>query len=382
MTDRTSVLLEKAFLEARRAGWLWTAPNPRVGALALRQGQIVGRGFHAEWGQAHAEEQALRDAGAWDETAQQARSGRVDEMVVTLEPCSSSGSNKKRTPCTRHLLDAGVSKLTVGALDPDPRHQGAGLDFLRKQGLTDIHLAETASHFSADNGAFLASLSQSDRPWTLAKWAASLDGKMASSSGVSQWITSSAARLEGHALRASVDAVLAGPETIARDDPALSARPRGDDSGHQPLRIALARTLPGPNSTLMTTSSPLLLVLPEELAHHGSGRAKQVEILAQPVDSNGRFLLDSLWRKLAADYGVRRLLVEGGSRLQGALLGQGLLDALVSYQAPLLLGGSRAAMDGPGFPGPQEAPILVDEERKDLPPDLRRAFRLSPAVSC
>ncbi|RMH01326.1 MAG: bifunctional diaminohydroxyphosphoribosylaminopyrimidine deaminase/5-amino-6-(5-phosphoribosylamino)uracil reductase RibD, partial [Planctomycetota bacterium] len=218
MSERDRRLLERASAEAARAGWLETAPNPRVGALALAGGHVIGRGHHPACGGPHAEEQALRDAGAWDEAADRPRPGIVDEMVVTLQPCSAEGPGKRRPACARLLREAGVRRLLVGARDPDPRHAGARLEDLLGPG-AEVRFGPGEETFATLNPAFLAAQARPERPFVLLKWAASLDGKVAAASGASRWITGAAARAEVHELRAASDAVLAGPGTLRADDP-------------------------------------------------------------------------------------------------------------------------------------------------------------------
>jgi diaminohydroxyphosphoribosylaminopyrimidine deaminase/5-amino-6-(5-phosphoribosylamino)uracil reductase len=386
VSQRDRYLLEKAFFEATRAAWLWTAPNPRVGALALSGGHIIGHGYHASFGGAHAEEAALRDAGAWDREANRAIPGIVDEMVVSLEPCSASG--KKRPPCTQSLLDAGVRRLLVGAIDPDPRHAGAGLDLLRAAGMQvdQPDPAGSAQRFADQNPAFLGALARPTRPWVLLKWAASLDGKMAADDGSSQWISGVESRAEVHQLRAVSDAVLAGAGTLRADDPSLSARP--DES---PPGLRSAPALRQPKRVLLGGASQV----PEQARVFGDGGARiwvlapeqevAPSILAQgdvllrvPERAKGLDLGLAL-KSLAQEHQVRRLFVEGGAQVHGALLAAGLADAVVRYEAPILLGGSRAACSVDSFANPAEAPGLFAEERAELGVDLRRAFLLGPA---
>ena len=379
MNTRDLALLERAFAEAERAGWLATAPNPRVGALALRAGHVVGFGHHAAWGGAHAEEAALRDAGAWDTEARSWRTGAVDELVVSLEPCSSRGGIKKRQPCAEALLACGVQRLVVGATDPDPRHRGAGLAALRTAGV-EIVEAGADARFAAMNPAFLAMLAHADRPWVLAKWAASTDGKLAATDGSSQWITGPEARAEVHRLRAASDAVLVGAATLLHDDPRLDAR-TGDPDGRQPLRVFLLPTAPpealAPRA--LEVDGPRLWVLGPREEPPAAIAAAGDPLLRVPRAGTG-LELPRLLAELHADHGVRRLFVEGGARLHGALLDAGCLDALVRYEAPLLLGGPRAAFPGTGFASPQHGARLVAEERADLGPDLRRAFLVAGAA--
>ena len=278
MSNRSLNLLDKAFFEAAKGQWLYTAPNPRVGAIALKGGHIVGSGHHARFGGPHAEEMALRDAGAWDEQQQMALPGIVDEMVVTLEPCSST-TGKKRRPCTQSLLEAGVKKVTVGAVDANPNHAGSGLDFLEAQGVEvdRNHIAAMQSRFEEQSPAFLQSLRRPTMPWVLLKWAATLDGKIATPDGVSQWITGPEARAEVHELRALGQATMVGAGTLLADDPELTARgPGGANHGsighssgnqradhgdyEQPLRVCFAAQIPA-TARLLHAPGPRVWIL-------------------------------------------------------------------------------------------------------------------------
>ena len=376
--SRTQHLLDKAFFEAARAQWLFTAPNPRVGAVALKNGHIVGCGHHAAFGGPHAEEAALRNVGAWDQDKDCAVPGVVDEMMVTLEPCSST-KGKKRRPCTTTLLEAGIKKITVAALDPDPRHAGAGLKLLVQAGIeVDDSLVEANQpRFEEQNKAFLASLAKPDLPWVLLKWASTVDGKIATPDGVSKWITGPEARAEVHQLRALGDAVMVGSQTLSLDNPELTARPLGVAVASQPLRICLLPKQAGfddKNSAVMQAAGPRLWLLDQEAPlpdnndHH-----IRVERTENGLDLKAALI------QLRLQHGIRRILVEGGARLHGSLLNSGLADAMVRYEAPLLLGGNRPACDGPSFSSPQLALHLSDEESLRVGIDQRRAFLICPA---
>lgn len=378
MSQRDAHLLEKAFFEAARAAWLFTAPNPRVGALALSGGHIIGHGYHAAFGAAHAEEAALRDAGAWDKQANRPIPGIVDEMVVSLEPCSATG--KKRPPCTQTLLDAGVRRVLVGAVDPDPRHAGAGLKLLRAAGVqVDQPDAEgAAQQFAAQNPAFLGALAQPHRPWVLLKWAASLDGKLAADDGSSKWISGPESRAEVHQLRSVSDAVLAGAGTFRSDDPSLTARPE-KVSGRQPKRVLLGGADQAHASArVFGTGGTRIWVLANEQTVAAPILEHQDALLRVPRTAHG-FDLAQVLEALTREYQVRRLFVEGGAKVHGALLAAGLADAVVRYEAPILLGGSRAACDAPSFASPAVSPRLLAEERAEMGADLRRAFLLGPS---
>ena len=383
MSQRDIHLLEKAFFEAARATWLWTAPNPRVGALALSGGHIIGHGYHAAFGAAHAEEAALRDAGAWDVQTNRALPGIVDEIVVSLEPCSATG--KKRAPCTQSLLDAKVRRVLVGAVDPDPRHAGAGLELLRAAGVqVDQPDPEgCAQRFAAQNPAFLGALARPSRPWVLLKWAASLDGKLAADDGTSEWISGVESRAEVHQLRAVSDAVLAGAGTLRSDNPSLTARPeeappglRSEPALRQPKRILLGGASEVPaDARIFGEGGRRIWVLAPDQDVAAPILAQGDALLCVPQQAS-RLDLQKALESLASEHQIRRLFVEGGAQVHGALLAAGLADAVVRYEAPILLGGARAACDAPSFASPAAAPRLHAEERADLGVDLRRAFLL------
>ncbi|MFQ5749326.1 MAG: bifunctional diaminohydroxyphosphoribosylaminopyrimidine deaminase/5-amino-6-(5-phosphoribosylamino)uracil reductase RibD [Planctomycetota bacterium] len=375
-------LLARAQAEARRGEWLFTAPNPRVGALALKNGHLVGRGFHGFHGGAHAEEQALREAAAWDDGAARPVPGLVDEMVVTLEPCSAPGAGKKRSACTELLQAAGIGRVHVGAVDPDPRHCGRGLALLREQGIEVVHPPGGDADFEALNRAFLRALRHPERPWILFKWAASLDGKTAAATGASRWITSPAARAEAHTLRAASDAVMVGRGTLYQDDPELTVRSGPAQDAPPPVRVLVDPEGQVPEAArVFRAPGPRLWLLREgcrpgaALSRHLAGEEDQV--MPVPVRPDGRLDLCHALRRLRLDFGVRRLLVEGGAVLHGGLLAEGLVDAVVCYEAPCLLGGTRGAVAGGGAASPREALHLIEEEQARLGPDLRRAFQVA-----
>ncbi len=375
MNERDRHLLARAAAEAMRAEWLFTAPNPRVGALALAGGHVIGYGHHAAVGGAHAEEAALRDAGAWDEERGLPVHGVVEEMAVTLEPCSARAGGKRRSACVELLLAAGVRRLLVGARDPDPQQDAGGWDRLRDAGVELVHLELPQASALA---AFEQALRHRDRPFTLLKWAASVDGKIAAAAGASRWISGPEARAEVHQLRAVSDAVLCGRGTLLADDPELTARPEGAAVPRQPLRVLLDAPVDlSPAARVLAAPGPRLWAYgPGGSAPTAAPREDLRLQLHRTAD--GRLELPALVRALHAQHGVRRMLVEGGAAVHGAFLDQRLADAVVRYEAPILLGGPRAACLGAGVDSPANAPRLVHEERRQLGADLRRAFLLAP----
>ncbi|HLQ37198.1 MAG TPA: bifunctional diaminohydroxyphosphoribosylaminopyrimidine deaminase/5-amino-6-(5-phosphoribosylamino)uracil reductase RibD, partial [Planctomycetota bacterium] len=215
-------------IELARRGRGEVEPNPRVGALALCGEQTVGRGFHEYYGGPHAEVNALADAGA--------HAARPDTIVVTMEPCCSprGQDGKKTPPCTEALLAAGIRRIVVGAVDPDPRHRRRGLQALAQAGVEVID-GVLASRCTAGNLPFDKWLGL-DRPWTIAKWAMTLDGKTAAPTGEARWITGPESRRRTHLLRSRCDAVVVGYRTAQIDDPELTVR---HVDGPQPLRIVV-----------------------------------------------------------------------------------------------------------------------------------------------
>ena len=372
--ERQQVLFRKAQAEAEKASWLFTAPNPRVGAIALLRGHVVGRGFHAHFGGPHAEEMALRDAGAWCSETQQPIPGNVDEIVVTLEPCSAQTPSKKRTPCVDLLLKAGIKKVTYGLADPNALQAGAAKR-LEAEGVQVESLKETPC-FHRLNPAFLRSLDSPCRPWIFLKWAASLDGKMATSAGVSQWITGPEARKEVHQLRALSDAILVGKTTLAEDNPSLTARSLSAFDG-QPLRVLLDPPAAlSAQANIFMTDAPRLWVLDDQGQEVGPWPEEDAVLRVPRI--SGNLCLTTLVQELTSQFSVRRLMVEGRAKVHGSFLAAGLVDAIVRYEAPILLGGSRCATDGPSFSSPQDALSLISEERKILDKDVRRALCVSP----
>ena len=375
MKSRDLPLLARAAAEALRAEWLFTAPNPRVGALALCGGHVIGYGHHAQLGGAHAEETALRDAGAWDDTRNGPIAGLVDEMIVTLEPCSATGASKRRPACVDLLRAAGIRRLVVGAEDPDPRHRGHALRALSAEGIEVMAYPLSQERALA---AFTRALAHPERPFVVLKWAASFDGKMAVESGLSQWISGEESRAETHALRALSDAVMIGRGTLLADDPRLDARSQAAESRRQPLRVLLdAPPELSADARVLTTPGPRLWIIAEDGAKPRTAAPEDLECRV-PRGADGLLDLSLSLRTLRAEHGVRRLLVEGGARLHGAFLDQRLADCVVRYEAPVLLGGTRSACAGSGFATPADGARLHHEERRALGPDLRRAFLIQP----
>jgi len=322
-------------------GWGRVHPNPLVGAVVLAGGELIGEGYHAEFGGPHAEPQALRMAG------DRARGATV---VVTLEPCAHTG---RQPPCAAALLAAGVGRVVIALPDPNPVAAG-GAALLRTAGVAvDIGLMRSAA--AAQNAAFLHHHRDAGRPFVALKLATSIDGRIADHSGRSKWISGPEAREWVQWLRAGFDAIAVGGRTAAADDPSLTVRgalvPRV-----APRRVIFDRTLAlPPDGALARTAAdvPVTVVAAPEAA--GGSRAAALRAVGATVAAAGS--LREALAQLRAD-GVASLLVEGGGRLAGALLADGLVDRLYWVQSPLLLG-ERGVPAFSGIP----APALDDAAR-------------------
>lgn len=331
-TDRR--LMARAVQLAAR-GLYTTEPNPRVGCVLAKDGQIVGEGWHVRAGEGHAEVNALAQAG---DAAQGATA------YVTLEPCSHVG---KTPPCADALVKAGVSRVVAAMQDPNPQVAGQGLARLRAAGISvDCGLLEAESR--ALNPGFIQRM-QKNLPWVRLKLAMSMDGRTAMASGESQWITGPEARADVQRLRARSGAVVSGADSVLLDDSALTVRaselgldPELSDAAaaRQPLRVLIDGRLRVPlDRRLFREAGPVLVICAESQPSETAYLQQQLELLSLP-GPDGKVDLPLLLRELAAR-GCNEVLVESGAALAGAFWRAGLVDELIVYMAPRLLG-SRA----------------------------------------
>ena len=312
-------------LRLAERGLYSTSPNPRVGCVIVRDGVVVGEGWHQRAGEAHAEVNALQQA----DTA-----ARGATAYVTLEPCSHHG---RTPPCTEALLAAGIRRVVAAMADPNPLVAGRGLAQLQAAGVAvDVGLMADEAHEL--NIGFVSRMTR-QRPWVRLKAAASLDGKTALQNGESQWITGPQARQDGHCWRARACAILSGIGTVRKDDPQLNVR--GVDTPRQPLKVIVDSRLElSPAARLLEAGDVLLVSAGQavaEVAERAAAlRERGAEILDFP-DGKGRVDLLALLHELARR-GLNEVHVEAGSRLNGALLAAGLVDEVLLYLAPCLLG--------------------------------------------
>jgi diaminohydroxyphosphoribosylaminopyrimidine deaminase/5-amino-6-(5-phosphoribosylamino)uracil reductase len=321
-------------------GWGRVHPNPMVGAVLLRDGAVVGEGWHAEFGGLHAERVALDAAG---------EAARGATLVVTLEPCAHQG---KQPPCAPLVADAGVRRVVFALSDPDPVAAG-GAEVLRARGVETVGLPEFAAEAAAQNAAFVHRATAPGRPWVALKLATSLDGRIADGEGRSRWISGPEAREWAHRLRAGFDAIAVGAETARQDDPALTVR-GGVVPRREPLRVVFIREtkLPDDLRLLREGERPAVVV---RVGRSRDSQAPTPELAAPDLGVALRAL---------HTLGVDSLLVEGGGRLAGALLAEGLVDRLYWVQAPLWLGEGVPAVAGlPAVALSAATPWRVTERR-------------------
>jgi diaminohydroxyphosphoribosylaminopyrimidine deaminase / 5-amino-6-(5-phosphoribosylamino)uracil reductase len=304
-----------------------TMPNPRVGCVIVRNGAVVGEGWHEHAGEPHAEVHALRQAG------EAARGGAV---YVTLEPCSHHG---RTPPCAQALIDAGVSRVVAAMPDPNPKVSGSGLQLLQANGITATSGLMEAQARQLNPG-FITRMTRG-RPWLTLKVAASLDGRTALSNGVSQWITGTAARSDVQRQRARSCAILTGIGTVLADDPQMTVREL--EIGRQPLRVVMDSHLRIPlNARILQGGNTVIACIEGDGEKKVQLRAMGVALLELP-ESDGVICLATLMRALA-EREINEVLVEAGATLNGALLRCGLADELLLYYAATLLGSDARAM--------------------------------------
>lgn len=355
--------LHRALALAERALFL-TPPNPRVGCVITRaDGAVLGEGHTQAVGGPHAEVMALRDAAA------RGHDVRGATVWVTLEPCAHFG---RTPPCCDALAAAGVGRVVVTNVDPNPRVAGAGIARLRAAGVVVDLLPQDDPLALASRELNIGFFSRMvrGRPWVRLKMAASADGRTALPNGVSQWITSPEARSDGHRWRARACAVLTGAGTVLADDPRLDAR--GVDAPRQPHAVVLDSQLRTPPTARLfeVAHKVWIFTTRADSARREALEARGAEVIRVAATPDGRVALDAVMAELARRE-VNEVHVEAGETLNGAWLAAGLADEVLLYQAPRLLGAGRGmAALGP-FAALDEAPALVWRDATPVGPDLR-----------
>jgi diaminohydroxyphosphoribosylaminopyrimidine deaminase/5-amino-6-(5-phosphoribosylamino)uracil reductase len=361
-------------LRLARGGYGDTSPNPMVGAVLVKDGKIIGRGWHRRAGLAHAEVEALRDA------RKRGHNPCGASLYVTLEPCCTHGQTP---PCTEAIIAAGIQRVVVGAIDPNPKHAGKGLTVLKRGGTAVTHgvLADECSRLNESFNHWIVHRT----PFVTVKAAMTLDGKIATATGESKWITGEKARAHGLRLRRGADAILVGINTILADDPSLTFRKQKAESRKQKAkqlrRIVLDSMARTPLKARVVTDeyAALTTIIVSKFAPKScmARLAERVNVVVAPTakaesrkqkaEINLRWLL----RKLGSE-NVTSVLVEGGGEVNGSFLLGGFAQRVVFFYAPKILGGreARKAVAGAGIKRLGGAIQLRDVEWRQLGPDL------------
>jgi diaminohydroxyphosphoribosylaminopyrimidine deaminase/5-amino-6-(5-phosphoribosylamino)uracil reductase len=329
-----------ALREARKGLGL-TSPNPAVGAVLVREGRLLSRGWHRRAGWPHAEVEALR---ALKEPGLSVGA----TLYVTLEPCSTTG---RTPPCTEAILRAGIRRVVVGAVDANPLHAGRGLEQLRAAGV-DVQTGVLEQACTELNRPFFRWIAHR-RPWVIAKAALSLDGRISRPAGESRWLSGAAAQRDAHRLRREADAILVGAETLRVDDPSLTVRWGWERGKTQPWRVVVTRSGVLPEAAQVFTD-----------AH----RERTLVFRNQPWEE--------VLSELGERYGVQRLLVEGGGSVLGSLRDGGWLDEVCFYLTPWICGGQALGVGGMGAGELGEALRLEAPSYRRLGADLRLSGRV------
>ena len=321
----------EAMKEAAKGGWA-VHPNPMVGAVIVKNGVEIGRGFHHGVGWPHAEIEALKDA--------QNRGFDVNgaTIYVTLEPCNHFGHTP---PCSEALIKAGIARCVMGPVDPNKKVKGGGLQRLQQAGIScTVGICE--KELTELNAPFFTRTRQ-NRPYITAKWAITADGRTSSKSGSSQWITGIEARKDVHLERSRHDAIMVGTQTVIADNPQLNVR-LDDGNYRQPIRIILDRNLRIPlDASVFNTQSQKTILFTSQNSSFEAYRERNVivEIVNENPEHNGLDLMQIL-SVLADKYTITTLYCEGGASLHGALHDLGVIDQMHIYMAPVIIGSSEA----------------------------------------
>jgi diaminohydroxyphosphoribosylaminopyrimidine deaminase/5-amino-6-(5-phosphoribosylamino)uracil reductase len=353
-----------------------TSPNPMVGAVLVKRGEIIGRGWHRRAGEPHAEIEALLDA------ARRGHSARGATLYVTLEPCCTHG---RTPPCTDAIMATGIRRVVAAATDPNPQHAGRGFKLLQRAGVGLVRgvLAEEAAQLNEAFNHWIVRRT----PFVTVKAAMSLDGKIATRTGESKWITGPESRLEAMKLRMENDAILVGVNTVLADDPSLTVRAvEGSklkvEGFRQPLRIVLDSEMRTPLKSKLVTDvcadRTIIIASRRAPARRLNALQKKVRVEVAPL-RGGVIDLRWLMRKLGAE-NVTGLLVEGGGEVNASFLFGGLTHRITFFYAPKIIGGRDASkgVAGPGITDLKQALILGDVNYRWLGEDLLMTAAVTP----
>ncbi len=365
MTDRD--YMNRA-IELAKLGMGWTNPNPLVGAVVVKDGHIIGEGFHERFGELHAERNAL---------ASLAESAEGATIYVTLEPCCHYG---KTPPCTEAIIEHGIARVVIGSRDPNPKVAGKGASILREAGIRveEDYMKEECDRL---NPVFFHYIT-SETPYVIMKYAMTADGKIATRTGASKWITGEEARTEVQKLRCRCMGIMAGIGTVLADDPMLNVRIEG---GKSPVRIICDSNLRiPPDSKICRTAKeyPTIVACARESEKIGRLEQLGVQVIRVP-DGSGRVDLKKLMRILG-EKKMDSILLEGGGTLNDNALQAGIVREIHAYIAPKIFGGSEAKtpVAGIGAALPEEAVRLELEDVSRFGEDLRLIYKVRRVGTC
>ena len=354
-------------LAARGAGW--TAPNPMVGAVIVRDGRILAEGYHHRFGDLHAERDAI---SSLTESAEGAT------IYVTLEPCCHHGH---QPPCTEAIVENKIARVVIGSRDPNPLVAGKGVAFLREHG---VEVVEDYLRAECDalNPDFFYYITKR-MPYVVMKYAMTLDGKIASRTGASKWITGEVAREHVHRTRGRYAAILAGIGTVLADDPMLNCRVPG---AHQPTRIVVDSNLRIPMDCNIVRSAEEYPTIVATVSVDADKRRALTDAGIEVVvtkASNGRVDLRDLLEQLAAKQ-ISSVFVEGGGEIHESFLQSGCVNHVMAYVAPMLMGGrdAKSPIEGLGAENPQGATRLCNRRVTELGEDLLLEFDVERTSAC
>ncbi|MDD7362833.1 MAG: bifunctional diaminohydroxyphosphoribosylaminopyrimidine deaminase/5-amino-6-(5-phosphoribosylamino)uracil reductase RibD [Peptoniphilus sp.] len=331
-----------------------TGPNPVVGAVLVKDGKVIGEGWHHGFGHDHAEVDCLKNASEDPKDA---------TIYVNLEPCSHYG---KTPPCVKAIIKSGIKRVVIGTLDPNPKVAGRGVYILERAGL-EVRTGVMKEACLVLNRPFFTSI-LTKRPYVTAKYATTLDGKIATKTGESKWITGEEARLDGHLLRGRVDGILVGTGTVLQDNPRLTNR---SGVGVQPARIILDRRGVIDEDANVYDGTQKTIVYTSHMDDKKQETLRAREIVVVTIEErDGELPLDDVLADLYANQFIGHVLVEGGGKLHGSLIDGNFVDAFVLYMAPSIFGGGKEAVVGEGIER------LAD--RKDF--EIVDVMRLGPDV--
>ena len=332
----------KTALDLAEKGLGFTSPNPVVGAVIVKDGKIVGKGFHKAVGTAHGEVNAINDAGFLANSA---------TLYVTLEPCNHTG---RTPPCTEKIIAAGIKRVVIAMQDPNPDVTGGGIDYLKNKGL-EVKKGVCEKEAKKQNESFIKYV-RTKRPFVIAKCAATLDGRIATKTGDSKWITCSESREYVHTLRHASDAIMVGIDTVKMDDPSLTTRLSKDTDklkGADPARIILDTNLSIPEKAKVLqidSDSDTIIITGGLVSEEKKNRIEQKGVrVIKSHTKNGLIDLDLLMTQLGV-LGITSLLIEGGSRVIASAFTANIVDKINFFYAPKILGGDDGVpvCKGPG----------------------------------